>query len=498
MRGSGSGSTRRVIKWRQWVSIPWLILWIWILGVAMYFMHAYNDPDTPWHYATGLYILAHHHVPTTDVFSWSSKGLPWVTQEWLFEVVFAWLGQHFGFAATWLLQCLIETSTVVVLYRLGSRVSNGNRVMAAILACSGVFSGIIFWTMRPQMVSYLMFAIFLLLLQHVREGRFRALWFVPPLMLVWANAHGSSIIGLLVLCLEVVVSFVPSISRFTRTILPPGARWRLLAAAVVGGAVGLLNPNGIKAYTYALLSTNSTMTNNIMEWHSPDFHVQDFKYGVLPFLLVVVMILVIRFRTVPIREVLFFGGSFAMFLINQRFLPYLAITTVPLLAVVTSDWVRTLNRPSVLMRVLNVVFLVTWGIFFAWKLPMVRGPVASHWSSGAYPIDAVNYLQEHHLTNRVLDKYSFGGYLILRGVPTFVDGRTDIFLRNGVFSDYLGLQNVWSSAPSLLNEYHFQAALFSSGDSIVTYLTQTGWTVAYVGRNAEVLVPPKSATKSGT
>ncbi|MCL6454910.1 MAG: hypothetical protein K6T78_14985 [Alicyclobacillus sp.] len=478
--------------WKRWVSVPWLLLGAWTLGVAMYFMHAYNDPDTPWHYATGLYILAHHHVPTTDPFSWTSRGLPWVTQEWLFEAVFAWLGTHFGFTATWLLQCGIETATVAALYRLASRLSSGNRVMAAILACSAVFGGIIFWTMRPQMVSYMMFSVFLLILQRVREGRFRALWFVPPLMLIWANAHGSSIIGPLVLCLEVVISFLPPVGRLTKTVLPRGARWRLLAAAAIGGVVGLLNPNHLKAYTYALLSTNSTMTDNIMEWHSPNFHLQEFKYGVLPFLLVVGLVLVVRFRTVPMRDVLFFGGSFAMFLVSQRFLPYLAITVVPLLAGLTSDWLRALNRPSALMRLVNALLLAVWAGFFCTRLSEVSGPVSDHWSSGAYPVGAVNYLKAHHLTSRVLDKYSFGGYFILRGIPTFVDGRTDIFLNNGVFEDYLALQNVWSDAPSLINQYQFQAAVFSSGDSIVTYLTQTGWRVVYVDSVAEVLVPPNS------
>ncbi|QSO52256.1 hypothetical protein JZ785_26590 [Alicyclobacillus curvatus] len=485
-------------NWKRLLSIEWLIMAVWILGVAMYEMHDYNDPDTPWHYATGQYILAHHVVPTTDPFSWSSHGMPWVTQEWLFELVFAWIGKHFGFPGTWLFQIAIFTATVVILYLLAVRVSKGNHVMAAILACAAQFAGIIFWTMRPQIVSYMMFALFLLILQYVREGRFGVLYWVPVVMLLWANSHGSSTIGILLLLLEVFVSFIPSVGRFVRVILPKGARWRLVLAAVVGAAVGLINPNGIKAYTYALLSNDSQMTNNIMEWHSPDFHMQSFKYGVLPFLMVTFIIVLIRFRTLPLRDILYFGGSFAVMLVYQRFLPYVAIATVPLLAQVTSDWFRSLNRLTKWMRLTDGVLLLAWIAYFATTIPNVQGPVKDHWSSGAYPVGAVNYMESHHLTTRILNKYDWGGYLIYRGIPTFVDGRTDVFLKNGIFMDYLALQNVWWNAPDLLNKYHFQAILFNSGSSLVTYLTHTGqWKVAYYGTNADVLVPITSKVGSG-
>lgn len=488
------------MKWnfRRLFSVEWLILFVWILAIAMYEMHAYDDPDTPWHYATGLYILSHHMVPTTDPFSWSSKGQPWVTQEWLFEVVFAWLGKHFGFPATWLFQMAIFAGTVFILYHLAIRVSKGNRVMAAFLACIGQFAGIIFWTMRPQIVSYLMFALFLLLIQRVREGAFYVLYWVPLLMLLWANSHGSSTIGIFLLVLEVLVSFLPTVGRFTKTVLPKGARWRLLLAAVAGTLVGLINPNGIKAYTYALLGNDPEMTNNIMEWHSPDFHIWSFKYGVLPFLIIVFLIILMRHKTLPMRDVLYFGGSFAVMLVYQRFLPYVAIASVPLLAQVTSDWFQRLNRPTRLMRFADGILLLVWVVYFLTTVPNVKGPVADHWSQGAYPVGAVNYMEQHHLTTRVLNKYDWGGYLILRGVPTFIDGRTDIYLKNGKFMDYLALQNVWSNAPYLLDEYHFKAILFNSGSSLVTYLTGTGkWKIVYYGRNADVLVPVNTTVPTG-
>lgn len=478
------------VPWKRFVSVEHMILLFWIIGFAVWAMHPISDPDTPWHIATGRYILTHHHVPTTDPFSWSMKGKPWVTQEWLFEVLLAFFVNHFQFIGAWGLLVVVHTFTVLVLYRLGIRITLGNRVIAALAAIVGTLPAVIFWVIRPQISSYLMFAIFLWILQLVREGRFRVLWLVPPLMLVWANLHGSSLIGILMLLIEVGLSFLPSVGRLSKLSLPRGARLRLLAAAVTGFAAGLLNPNHLRAYTYASLSTNSLMTNNILEWHSPDFHNQYFKYGVLSFLIIVFLILLARKKSIPLRETLYFGGSFAVMLMYQRFFPYVSIASVPLLASVLSGFGLRLLNPTRFMRAFNALVMAGVLVYFGMNLPKVTGPLNQHWNSSAYPIEAVNYMEENNLLKgRLLNAYGFGGYLIYRGIPTFVDGRTDIFLRGSVFSDYLNLQNLAWNAPDLLDSYGFTTVLVPGNYALTTYLSNNpNWRVAYRDNTAVLFV----------
>ena len=43
----------------------------------------FNDGDTYWHIRAGEWMLAHHAVLRTDVFSYTRPGAPWHTQEWL-------------------------------------------------------------------------------------------------------------------------------------------------------------------------------------------------------------------------------------------------------------------------------------------------------------------------------------------------------------------------------------------------------------------------------
>jgi len=476
--------------WKAFVTVERMLLLFWILGFAIWAIQPITDPDTPWHIATGRYILTHHYVPITDPFSWTMQGKPWVTQEWLFEVVLAWLVDHLQYTGAWILLTLAHTATVLVLYRTAVRASGGNRVASALAAIVGTLPAVIFWIIRPQITSYLMFAVFLWILQLVREGRFRVLWLVPPLMLVWANLHGSSSIGIMMLVLEVLLSFLPSFGRFSGLRLPKGARLRLLLAAVAGGVAGLLNPNAYKAYTYASLSSNSLMTDNILEWHSPNFHTDYFKYGILSFLIVVFLLLLASQRKVPLRETLYFGGSFAVMLIYQRFVPYVAIAASPLVAVLFADFGRVLMKPSRLMRGFNALIMATVLVYFGMNVPQLRGNLSSHWDTSSYPVNAVNYMEKNDLLRgKLFNAYGWGGYLIYRGIPTFVDGRTDIFLNGSVFSDYLSMQNLGWNGPDLLDTYHITVVLVPDNYALTTYLNHSSqWRVAYRDGTAVVFV----------
>jgi len=49
----------------------------------------FNDGDVSWHIASGRWILLHRMLPTTDPFSFTWAGKPWVPMEWLADVIYA-------------------------------------------------------------------------------------------------------------------------------------------------------------------------------------------------------------------------------------------------------------------------------------------------------------------------------------------------------------------------------------------------------------------------
>ena len=47
------------------------------------------DPDTLWQITVGQWILDHHAVPQTDVYSFTMRGQPWISTQWLAQVLYA-------------------------------------------------------------------------------------------------------------------------------------------------------------------------------------------------------------------------------------------------------------------------------------------------------------------------------------------------------------------------------------------------------------------------
>ncbi len=59
--------------------------------------------DTFWHRAAGVWMLDHHRVMSTDVFSYTVLGEKWITPEWGYDVVLAQSVRSVGPVAFWLL-----------------------------------------------------------------------------------------------------------------------------------------------------------------------------------------------------------------------------------------------------------------------------------------------------------------------------------------------------------------------------------------------------------
>ena len=67
----------------------------WLVGAGVYALlltlgpRLLDDPDSYSHIAVGRWIMAHGAVLASDPFSFSMHGAPWITLEWLSEVIYA-------------------------------------------------------------------------------------------------------------------------------------------------------------------------------------------------------------------------------------------------------------------------------------------------------------------------------------------------------------------------------------------------------------------------
>ncbi len=194
-------------------------------------------------------MLDHHSVIRTDVFSYTVAGRHWLADEWGYEVALAWLVRTFGAGSFWLVSAGSCSAAVLLGAATWRRAGAAWLWTAALsaLAAGGLVVGL---AVRPQDPSYMFFAAELFLLSLAR-GRTRWLIALPPLLLVWANVHGSFLLGLGVLGLEVLWSVLPDFAGRLRVSRRLPTRPIAATAAVSFGAT-FVNPHGVALLGYAL------------------------------------------------------------------------------------------------------------------------------------------------------------------------------------------------------------------------------------------------------
>jgi hypothetical protein len=89
-----------------------------------------------------------------------------------------------------------------------------------------------------------------------------------------------------------------------------------------------------------------------------------------------------------------------------------------------------------------------------------------------------------------LNRFEWGGFLIwnARGIPVFIDSRTDIFEYHGVLADYLKATTVNDSL-AILDRYHIGCVLMNPDSPFVYLLQHTpGWQTQYRDQGTALLV----------
>ena len=175
-------------------SSPLLRRWFLVLA-AIALLYAFlaglrtvSDPDLGWQMATGRWVAQHHHIFSTDVFSYTSDGEPWIYPVGSGLIFYAayLLG---GFALISWLGAAACVGTIALLLRRGNVVSAAIAILTVPLIASRT-------TPRAEMFTVVLFAAYLSLLwENYRTGR-AALWLLPLLMIAWVNLHLGFVAGL--------------------------------------------------------------------------------------------------------------------------------------------------------------------------------------------------------------------------------------------------------------------------------------------------------------
>ena len=224
------------------------------------------DPDTYWHLATGRWIIEHKALPSGDPFSYSVPGAPWITHEWLSELLLTGVYRAAGWTGLVVLVALIFAVTLACLMRfLLKRMEPIDGLLFTGFAGAMLMSHLL---VRPHVLVWPLLAVWVGTLVDAVEKERNPPWWLMPVIVLWANMHASFTLGLAfgaALAIEAVLGQSGDRRRVAAT------RWgSFIALSVVAS---MLTPFGWRGLWFsAEFMQMHVLLDSITEWRSPDFH----------------------------------------------------------------------------------------------------------------------------------------------------------------------------------------------------------------------------------
>ncbi len=393
----------------------WMVAALIGYSVFLFAPQVLNDGDTYSHIATGEWILRHGAVPGTDPFSHTFLGAPWVAHEWLSELAMAVAFRLGGWSGVLILYGGAAALAAGLLARhLARWLDPLPAAIALLLAASCIAPSLL---ARPHILALPILEFWTAGLLIARE-RGRVPWLILPLMLVWANLHGSFMFGLVLAC--------PFALEAT---LAAGKKWRRAAshwALFLAGALTLasVTPQGWHGLAFPVQLLGMKQLGSIGEWRAPDFQtLQPIELA----LITVLYVCLSRGVRVPVLRLVVLIGLLHLALQHSRHQMLAGVVGALLLAEPLGSTLRAAPiaiRKIDRMRALPAAgFLVLVAVLGTVRIMHPRAP-----SNGpTSPVSAFNHVPADLAAMPVLNDYAFGGYLIFRGVRPFIDGRADMY-----------------------------------------------------------------------
>jgi hypothetical protein len=469
------------------------------------------DPDVWWHIRAGETVLQTGVVPTTDTWSFTANGQPWISQDWLSNVLLA-LGYRLGdWGMTFLSLAAagIVVAAFVVLWRAVAirqpKIGWFARVawFSVALLLAGPVLGV-----RVQIVDLVLAALVLAVLwRYLVDGRGRWLVLLPVLTVVWVNLHAGWL--LLFLFGGAVVAGEAADRLMRRRLDPSPLSWPQLGWLGLSLAVSALalvvNPNGTAIYGYPGYTVGITaLADFVGEWQRASL-TNLFGWLLLGFLLVgAVPTLLLARRRIRAADALILVGVIAMSVIAVRFLLITGPIGCAIVAVyLPPEVARTefgtrwsallvrLARPArganalVCFVLVSVMAVAGVGLAFVRAMPpSQRDEIARE-----FPVSAVDWLRDHDVGSRGFNTYEWGGYLGLElpQEPVFIDGRADVF-GDHVIRDYVAVIGL-DHPETVLDRYAVDYIITGPNTALATWLNASyDWARRYADDDSAVWI----------
>lgn len=482
---------------RAFLPAPEILLFVLVFWVSLSLMPDMlnSDGDLGRHLTVGGVILKTRTLPMRDVFSHTRYDAPLVLHEWLSEVAYALAYDAAGLnGAAWLTAVLL--ATIYFVLAIGLRAVGVSAPIALLASLAAYFTAMIHHLPRPHLFSLLCFTILLVLCELYRKtGRKFWLALFLPVMILWANFNGAFVLAFFGLGLY----FAGAV--FERQ--TPRALVFLLFL-VLSFLASLVNPHGIglPQYVFGFMG-NRFLVDNTVEYLSTNFHGAN-TWLFAGWILFAILVFGRRATRVSWTGIFLLCAWTAFGLYSARNIPLYA-QVAALVTIPVAEILLVMRLPALRARLENLNAVAPLASGWAWLVlvPVMLMALQANgarfdvrdsgnvFNNATFPVNAVNFLQQHPPQGNMFNEYTWGGYLEYRLFPqqrVFIDGDNDFFGADLV-REYLDVVNARGDWQSILQKYDVQWVIVPPSRPLAQELARMGaWREIYRDGTAVVWV----------
>jgi len=484
---------------------PLLLTTAVLLFTALLFAQRINltAVDLGRHLKNGEVLIKYGTLLRTNHYSYTEPDYPVITHHWGSGVLFYLVYRLLGFPGISLVYIGIIVTAVFLMLRIGEKIAS-----LPIAALATVFSVPLIATrieIRPEGITYLLFAAYLFLLLQFQQRKisYQVLAILLlSLQLLWVNTHIFFIFGWLVFFVYAACDMVNQ-SRIAT--LP---RWGSLLAGLIG--ISLINPFGLQGLFEPFMILREygydIVENQTLLFMQRRFPAGEYIHTMLASLLIVTAwFLLIRQRKT-----------------YHSYLPFIVIATIfcflswYMIRMIGLFGLSLIPLCSILLTSIKDHYYRTFAAYIAAGVIGLGVLVGSHYYAAFTPMSGIGLLadveksyaffKESNLRGPILNNYDIGSYLIFylpEEEKVFVDNRPEAYSVSFFKDIYIPMQSDETVWHQIRERYQFNVIYFNRHDRtpwaqpfLIRRIKDPDWAPVYADAYTLILVRRTSENQS--
>ena len=240
-------------------------------------------------------------------------------------------------------------------------------------------------------------------------------------------------------------------------------KW-LILIMIVCVLVGFIAPNGTTPFTYLAKTMQGNTTENINE-HLPVTLANENEIMIT--LGIILALLIFTKTKIRLCDLCMLCGLTFLMLSSRRQLSLFAIIgsiilTKMLLEFIANNFkggIEGFNKFFTDLKTIVLVTLLTVCLSYYQAKDKFDDTIID---KETYPVEACNYILENIDLGkaRFFNEYNYGSYMLLRGIPVFIDSRADLYspefngLKDDIFMDFIEASNISKFYGDIFDKYN--------------------------------------------